>query len=153
MRHRPIAVLPTYRARMPGPKPLRLALALAAVGVVLLVLLAPQQTDLPIAWLSASHLLGDAANGGTPLWWALEDAANAALFVPLGLVLARRLRPLVAWAVAVAVSVACETAQLWIPTRHASARDVLMNAIGAAIGVAIVVLLRRTTTRRTLARA
>jgi glycopeptide antibiotics resistance protein len=133
---------------MPGSTRLRRLLAASAVGVVLVVLLAPHHTDLPIAWLSASHLLGNAADGGTPLWWALEDAANIALFVPLGLVLARRLRPLVAWGLAIAVSAACETAQLWIPTRHASVRDVAMNAIGAGIGVGLVVLHRRLAARR-----
>jgi glycopeptide antibiotics resistance protein len=120
-----------------------LALGGAVIGAVLVVLLAPHHTDLPIAWLSASHLLGDAADGGTPLWWALEDLGNIALFLPLGAVLVRWLQPFVAWLVAVGASIACETAQLWIPTRHASVRDVLMNAIGAALGVALVLLLRR----------
>lgn len=119
------------------------ALAAAAGALVLVVLLAPQHTDLPIAWLSRSRLLGSAANGGTPLWWALEDTANIGLFVPLGVVLALRLRPGTAWAVATAVSICCETAQLWIPTRHASALDVAMNAVGAAIGIAAVVIRRR----------
>lgn len=134
---------------MQGSKQVRRALALAALGVVLLVLLLPHKTDLPIAWLSASHLLGDAAAGGTPLWWALEDGSNVLLFLPLGLVLARRLRPALAWTIAVVISIGCETAQLWIPSRHASARDVVMNAIGAAIGVGLVVLHRRLADRRT----
>ena len=123
-------------------------LAAGAVGVVLVVLLAPQHTDLPIAWLSRSRLLGDAMNGGAPLWWALEDLSNVALFVPLGAVLAIRLRPLSAWGLAVAASIACETAQLWIPTRHASVRDVLMNTVGAGIGVGLLVLHRRSAARK-----
>jgi glycopeptide antibiotics resistance protein len=123
-------------------------LGLAAIVLVLVVLLAPHHTDLPIAWLSASHLLGDAAAGGTPLWWALEDLGNIALFVPLGLVLALRLRAVPAWATATVGSVCCEVAQLWIPTRHASVLDVAMNSIGAAVGVALV-LLRRAAAERT----
>jgi hypothetical protein len=124
------------------------ALATAAGALVLVVLLAPQHTDLPIAWLSRSRLLGNAANGGTPLWWTLEDGANIALFVPLGLALALRLRPLHAWLLATAGSVLCETAQLWIPTRHASVLDVAMNAVGAAIGVTFAALHRRAAARR-----
>jgi hypothetical protein len=133
--------LPTYRRSVPRSR--ATALLAGAAGLVLVVLLAPHHTDLPIAWLSASHLLGNAANGGTPLWWALEHTSNVALFVPLGLVLAVWLRPLSAWALATAASVCCETAQLWIPLRHASLADVAMNTIGAAVGVSAVVLHRR----------
>ncbi|WP_158590159.1 VanZ family protein [Amnibacterium setariae] len=132
---------------MRRPRLLRV-LAAAAALLVLVVLLAPAHTDLPIAWLSASHLLGNAAAGGTPLWWALEDLANIALFAPLGAALALRLRPVPAWLVAVAASACCETAQLWIPTRHASVLDVAMNTIGAAAGVVLVRLAKRTTARR-----
>jgi hypothetical protein len=128
-------------------------LAAGAIGLVLVVLLAPQHMDAPISWLGRSRLLGSAVAGGTPLWWALEDLSNVALFVPLGAVLARWLRPWTAWVVAVAASIACETAQLWIPTRHASPRDVLMNAIGAGLGVALVVAHRRLAARRSVRRA
>jgi glycopeptide antibiotics resistance protein len=122
----------------------RATLLLASVAaLVLVVLLAPHHTDLPIAWLSGSHLLGNAANGGTPLWWALENVSNVALFLPLGLVLAVRIRPVRAWALATVVSACCETAQLWIPSRHASVLDVAMNSIGAALGVGIVMVHRR----------
>jgi len=138
----------SYRRRMPRARLLPLLLGAGALGLVLVVLLAPQHTDLPIAWLSASHLLGNAAAGGTPLWWALEDLGNIALFVPLGLVLALRLRAFPAWAVTTAGSICCEVAQLWIPTRHASALDVAMNSIGAAVGVALVVLHRAVAARR-----
>jgi VanZ like family len=112
------------------------------LGLVLVVLLAPHHTELPIVWLSDSHLLGNAAAGGTPLWWALEDLGNVALFVPLGLVLALWFRPLPAWILATVGSICCETAQLWIPSRHASALDVAFNAVGAAIGIALVLAVR-----------
>jgi VanZ family protein len=136
---------------MPRARPLPLLLGVGALGLVLVVLLAPHHTDLPIAWLSASHLLGNAAGSGTPLWWALEDLGNIALFVPLGLVLALRLPALPAWAVATAGSACCEIAQLWIPTRHASALDVAMNSVGAAVGAALVLLHRAAAQRRTAA--
>jgi glycopeptide antibiotics resistance protein len=114
----------------------------AVLGLVLVALLAPHHTELPIVWLSDSHLLGNAAAGGTPLWWALEDLGNVALFVPLGLVLALWFQPLRAWILATVGSICCEVAQLWIPSRHASALDVTFNAIGAAIGIALVVAVR-----------
>jgi glycopeptide antibiotics resistance protein len=136
---------------MPVSRRLRRTLAAAAIGLVLLVLLAPHHTDLPITWLSRSGVLGKAADIGGPLWWAMEDVANIALFVPLGAVLARRLRAPIAWLIAVGVSVACETAQLWIPMRQASLRDVLVNAAGAGIGVGLVVLHRRLRTARSVA--
>lgn len=138
---------------MPRARLLPLLLGAGALGLVLVVLLAPQHTDLPIAWLSASHLLGNAAAGGTPLWWALEDLGNIALFVPLGLVLALRLRAVPAWAAATAGSIACEVAQLWIPTRHASVLDVAMNSIGAGLGVALIGIRRAAAERRITASA
>jgi VanZ family protein len=67
---------------------------------------------------------------------------DIALFVPLGLVVALRLRPLIAWAVASAGSVCCETARLWTPIRNASGLDVTMNSVGAAFGVALVLVVR-----------
>ncbi|MFD1720179.1 VanZ family protein [Amnibacterium endophyticum] len=117
-------------------------------GAVLVLLLVPRHVDLHISWLSSSGLVGHAADGGTPLWWLLEDLSNIAMFVPVGWVAARLLRPGVALGAGVALSAACELAQLWIPNRHGSLRDVAMNAIGVAIGVAIVALLRRRQARR-----
>lgn len=117
--------------------------ATAVLAGVLVVLLAPHHMDLPITWLSSSGLLGAAAAGGTPLWWALEDVANIALFVPVGVVLGRRLGPVPGLLAAGALSAAAESAQQFIPSRHASVLDVTMNVLGAALGVALAVLSRR----------
>ena len=119
-----------------------LPIALVAAGVLAL-LLVPRHVDLPIAWLSASRVLGDAADGGTPLWWLLEDLANIALFVPVGTVLVRALRPAAAIAAGCSLSAACELAQHWIPNRDGSVLDVAMNAIGTVLGVLLLVRLRR----------
>jgi hypothetical protein len=77
----------------------------------------------------------------------VESAANVALFVPFGLLLAglfRRGRRWIAFLVCVAGSVAIETGQaLFLPARYASVADVLANAAGAAIGVLAVVAVSR----------
>lgn len=124
-----------------------LPIALVAAGVLVL-LLVPRHVDLPIAWLSASQVLGDAADGGTPLWWLLEDLANIALFVPVGAVLVRALRPAAAIAASCSLSAACELAQHWIPNRDGSVLDVAMNAIGTVLGVLLLVRLRRRAPKR-----
>ena len=127
----------------------RVPLPVALVGAaVLLLLLVPRHVDLPISWLSASHLLGDAAAGGTPLWWLLEDLANIGMFVPVGFVLARAVRrPWLALVAGCGLSAACELAQHWIPNRDGSLLDVLMNSIGTAAGVGLVLLLHARRTR------
>lgn len=79
---------------------------------------------------------------------AAEFAANIALFVPLGLLGALLLLPRGRWWVVlvalVVLSVGIETVQaVGVPYRRSSARDVLGNSLGAAIGVGLSLLLRR----------
>ncbi len=75
--------------------------------------------------------------------WAVADAIfNVAAYVPLGaaLVIAwpRRwsLKAKIAMAIVFSalLSLGMETAQMWLPTRYASVRDLLANALGALIG-------------------
>lgn len=126
----------------------RLLPAALVGGAVLVLLLVPRHVDVHISLLGESGLFGHALDGGRPLWWLLEDLSNVAMFVPVGLVLARLLRPGRAFVAGTALSAACELAQHFIPNRDGSLRDVLMNAIGTALGVAVVVLLRRRQARR-----
>ncbi len=78
---------------------------------------------------------------------AAEFAANILLFVPLGLLGALLLPRRHWWLVLlglVVLSVGIETVQaLGLPSRRSSARDVLGNSLGAAIGVGLSLLLRR----------
>jgi len=71
---------------------------------------------------------------------AVEAGANVALFVPLGFLLCRALPAVprwLLWAACVAASAAVELYQ-WIgPARDATLRDVAMNSLGAALGVAL----------------
>ena len=75
--------------------------------------------------------------------WAVADAIfNVVAYVPLGaaLVIAWPSRWSLMAKIATAVvfsallSLGMETAQMWLPTRYASVRDLLANAVGALVG-------------------
>jgi glycopeptide antibiotics resistance protein len=76
---------------------------------------------------------------------ALERLANALMFVPLGVLLELQFRRgWLAFATCVAISLAVEFVQaVALPARTASASDVVANAIGATVGIAVVVVLSR----------
>ena len=84
----------------------------------------------------------------------LEFTANIGMFIPVGVLLALLLPPR-RWWVAVligfAMTVTIETAQLFIPGRFSDVRDIIANTAGAAIGVAIVRLVRAASVPRTVA--
>ncbi|MBO0985082.1 VanZ family protein [Rathayibacter sp. SD072] len=82
----------------------------------------------------------------------IEHAANVALFVPLGLLVALHLRA--RWAglavlLGAVTSIVIETGQLlFLEARYARTDDVLMNTMGAALGTLLGVLLRALLRRR-----
>jgi glycopeptide antibiotics resistance protein len=107
---------------MPGPG-LRIAATIyAALLVVLLLWPEPVEQVLKLNF-GRGH---DAA----------EQIANVLIFIPIGYGLAWWLYS--RWGavvVGIFVSLAVEVAQLlWLPQRDASARDVLLNAIGTTLG-------------------
>jgi hypothetical protein len=121
--------------------------AFGVAAVVLAVLLWPHHVDGAISRLTDSALLG-APGSGSPVWWALEDLGNIALFAPLGFTLAWwTRRPVVALLAGAAVSLACEFAQHWVPTRVPSLLDVAWNVLGTAAGVALAVAVGRARAR------
>ena len=76
----------------------------------------------------------------------VEMVANVLLFVPVALLFAAaapRLPGVVVWLICTAASAAVETAQLVLPDRQSSLRDVVLNSAGAAIGVLLHTLLVR----------
>jgi glycopeptide antibiotics resistance protein len=77
----------------------------------------------------------------------IEFTSNIALFVPLGVIVARHLRGRMRWAgvaIGAGVSIAFELLQAaLLPERFATPWDVAANTIGAAVGVLIVVLVGR----------
>jgi glycopeptide antibiotics resistance protein len=77
----------------------------------------------------------------------VEFTANIALFVPLGALLVLLLGVRRRWlvlAIAVALTCGIELAQgAWLPTRVSDPRDVVANSAGAALGIALVLTIRR----------
>lgn len=65
----------------------------------------------------------------------IEFTANIVMFLPLGFLLTVVFRhPWYGAVLAVAITIGVETAQIFIPDRQASLRDVISNSIGALIG-------------------
>lgn len=96
----------------------------------------------PVSYSEIVDLLGDAVHGVVGVTWFgngwIEFTANIALFVPLGFLLTALLHhPWWGAVTAAALSVATELAQLALPARTASTRDILANALGAATGAAL----------------
>lgn len=79
----------------------------------------------------------------------VEAASNVLMFVPFGVLVGLLVRR--RWLVVVlgcGLSVAIETCQaLFLPTRVADPRDVVMNTTGALVGVLLVPAVRRLSTR------
>lgn len=76
----------------------------------------------------------------------LEFIANIALFVPFGALVAMAWPSLQAWkviAAGAATSIVIELVQIALPTRFPTVSDVIANTLGAAVGFAVVAMLRR----------
>ena len=84
-----------------------------------------------------------------PRWTASDAAFNVLAYVPLGAALliawpagwSRTRKIVITLVLASVLSVAMETAQMWLPTRYASVFDTLANLSGAAIGALLGALL------------
>lgn len=114
------------------------------VAVVALVVLTPVSYEAIVNTLSnwMRDSLGLTSFGAG---W-IEFTANILMFVPLGFLLTLLLRH--HWwgvALALALSAFVEIAQIVIPSRQPSLRDILANVLGAAIGAALawLIVLRR----------
>jgi glycopeptide antibiotics resistance protein len=84
-------------------------------------------------------------------FWIRQMVGNLLLLLPIGLLGPLALPWLDRWRRVVlagfAVSLAIELAQLWIPARAADVDDLLLNVGGAALGYAILFVLRLATGR------
>jgi glycopeptide antibiotics resistance protein len=112
-----------------------------AVGVVLLS---------PVSFGGIVAAIGGWLSDGLGLDWFgsgwIEFIANALMFVPLGFLLTLLLRhPVGGMALAVLLSACAEIAQVVIPSRQPSLRDLLANALGALVGAGLarLIVLRR----------
>jgi len=96
-------------------------------------------------------VLGWLQDRGFPVTYAgTEAVANVVLFVPFGLLVGWLLRR--AWwavALAAATSTAIELVQRTMPSRVPTVQDVVLNTLGAVVGVAVLLLARRGARTRT----
>lgn len=89
------------------------------------------------------------ATWGVPVaaaYTVFEFAANIALFVPLGLLLAvgwRRMPAVAIVAAGCAASTIIELVQLTMPSRYSTLSDVIANTLGTAVGLVIARAIRR----------
>ena len=135
----------------------------AYLGVVGFITLGPQPLDDgtdSLVW----RLLGLFSRFRATDWITysgLEFAANVAMFVPVGLfflLLLGRRHWWIAVAAGVALTMAIEFAQQFIPSRVSDPRDIVANSVGAFVGVmtALIVTtpaaIRRARERRAQAR-
>jgi len=112
--------------------------ALAVVAVLVLPVSYSGIVDAIGEWLHSSVGVTGFGTG-----W-IEFAANVLMFAPLGVLLTLLFgRPWVGVLLALALSVMAELVQIVIPSRQPSLRDILANLMGAAIGAAVAMLLRR----------
>ncbi|WP_194291343.1 VanZ family protein [Cumulibacter manganitolerans] len=108
--------------------------------VVVAVLMLPVSYGGIVNWLTV-RLQGITGWAAIRSGW-VEFAANILMFVPLGCLLSLLARR--RWhgtVLALALSVAAEIAQIVIPSRQPSLRDVLGNFSGAAVGAVLAWLL------------
>lgn len=87
---------------------------------------------------------------GVPVTYAgVEAGANVVMFVPFGVLVGLLARPARAWwarvvAGGLVLSAGIETAQLlFLPSRVPTVQDVVMNTLGAALGVLVLLVGRR----------
>lgn len=114
---------------------------LAAIGWMTL---GPQPLDSGTSG-AIVNALDAAPAGGLAIYDLIEFAANVAMFAPFGVLVAIRFpraHILVQLASGALLSTAIETAQFFVPGRVSDVRDIVANAIGAAIGVLLISGLR-----------
>lgn len=117
---------------------------IAYLLAVVLVLLLPVGYSTIVSaiagWLQG--ILGTSSFGSG---W-IEFVANILMFAPLGFLLTLLFRhPWYGVVLALVLSAGAEIAQIVIPSRQPSFRDILANALGAAVGAALawLIVLRR----------
>ncbi|WP_417563747.1 VanZ family protein [Microbacterium sp.] len=121
------------------------------IGLGCYVLIAGLILLAPVSYGGIIHVLAAGLRSvpGIPAFgdgW-VEFVANIVLFVPMGFFLTLLFRhPLFGAVIGIAASAAVEIAQIVIPDRTPTVRDILSNSIGAAVGalLAWLIVVRRT---------
>ncbi|MGF6823710.1 glycopeptide antibiotics resistance protein [Microbacterium sp. ZKA21] len=109
-------------------------------SLVVYLLLVVAVLVLPVSYAQIVTGIGQVLQGwgigGFGTGW-IEFVTNILMFAPLGFLLTLLFRhPWRGVLLALALSVGAELAQILIPSRQASPRDILANVLGAAIGAA-----------------
>lgn len=119
-----------------------------AAGLAIYLVIAGLVLTLPVSYRDVVAAIGGWLRSNLGISWFgtgwIEFGANILIFLPLGLLLTL----LVGhhwWGVllALGVSALAELAQLVIPSRQPSLRDIIANVLGAGIGAAIAWLIMR----------
>ena len=126
-----------------------LAVYALVVGLVLL---------LPVSYSGIVNAIGDRLRDDLGATWFgygwIEFGANILMFVPLGFLLTLLFRhPWYGVVLALVLSAAAELAQIVIPSRQPTVRDILANTLGAALGAALAWLFVLRVQHRTARRA
>lgn len=131
-------------------RPVLVMLAVVYATLLAVVLFWPVHVDGEGGFLRFDAVIGFLARLGLPQWsryLLVESASNVVLFLPLGALWAawaperRVLRVVTATAIGAAVSLCAEIVQQQLlPDRTFDLRDVAANALGAALGAIIVVV-------------
>ncbi|UUT34497.1 VanZ family protein [Microbacterium elymi] len=127
--------------RTTGDSPPRYRRA-ALVGLGCYLLVAALILLAPVSYGGVIHVLAAGLRSlpGVPAFgdgW-VEFVANIVLFVPMGFFLTLLFRhPAYGAVLGIAISAAVEVAQIVIPDRTPTVRDILSNSIGAAVGALI----------------
>jgi glycopeptide antibiotics resistance protein len=117
--------------------------ALAAITMPVFIDAIPQ----PIVWRPFSEFPEGLTAGS-----AFEVVGNVALFIPLGVLVPLRWRPMRSWPriflVGLALTILVEVLQhLWAQGRQPSVTDVMLNTLGTGIGFALIASKVRPTPR------
>lgn len=136
---------------MPSPRTCRIALLVGLVIAVPLFLGAPVDIGLREAAEALTRRLHDAGIMIDVRYGHVEAAANVALFIPLGFLLAGATRR---WWVGLlggsALSAAVESLQFaLLASRQASLRDLIADTLGALLGAGLAGILLAASRRRT----
>lgn len=125
--------------------------ALALYSLALLAVLL-----LPVSYSGIVNAIGDWLRYDVGIAWFgsgwIEFGANILMFVPLGFLLTLLFRrPWFGVVLALVLSAAAEVAQIVIPSRQPTARDIVANTLGATVGAALAWLIVLRRGRRTAA--
>jgi glycopeptide antibiotics resistance protein len=142
-----------HRARKRAHRRQAAALLLAYVALIGLVTLTPDSVDRGVYPYLMRGVLFVQFHGIPAFRYSMiEEAANVALFVPLGMLGVLALGRRRWWLVAIAGTTLSASVELtqgaFLPGRVASLGDVAENGLGALVGAALAVLLARRTRRR-----